>query len=100
MRRNLWGQGLGRHSKDELAQLGERAVASLADFLGDKPYLMGQRVCGADAAIFPFVAGFLSPTFKTPTRSAVEQRANLVAHSDRIMGRYYPEFSGPRPNAA
>lgn len=100
MRRNLWGQGLGRHRKDELAQLAERAVASLADFLGDKPYLMGQRVCGADAAIFPFVAGFLSRTFNTPTRSAVEQRPNLVAYRDRMMERYYPEFAGVEPAAA
>lgn len=100
MRRNLWGQGLGRHSEGELAQLAERTIASLADFLGDKPYLMGQRVCGADAAIFPFVAGFLSRTFNTPTRSAVERRANLVAYGDRMMGQYYPEFEGSKPNAA
>lgn len=100
MRRNLWGQGLGRHSKDELAKLAERAVASLADFFEDKPYLMGQRVCGADAAIFALVAGLLSRTFDTPTRKAVEQRANLVAYRDRIMGRYYPDFAGSNPNAA
>lgn len=100
MRRNLWGQGLGRHSEGELAQLAERTITSLADFLGDKPYLMGQRVCGADAAIFPFVAGFLSRTFNTPTRSAFERRANLIAYADRMMGQYYPEFEGLEPNAA
>jgi glutathione S-transferase len=100
MRRNLWGQGLGRHAEDELTQLGERAIVSLADYLGDKPYLMGERVCGADAAVFPFVAGFLSRTFKTPIRTAVEQRANLVAYGDRMMRQYYPEFAETKTTAA
>jgi len=100
MRRNLWGQGLGRHAEDELSQLGERAVASLADYLGDKPYLMGERVCGADAAIFPFVGGFLSRTFETPIRSAVEQRSNLVAYCDRMLSQYYPAFAGAKTAAA
>ena len=72
----------------------------MADYLGDKSYLMGERVCGADATLFPFVAGFLSRTFKTPIRSAVEQRSNLVAYSDRMLQQYYPEFAEAKTSAA
>ena len=99
-RRNLWGHGLGRHTDEEVTQLAERAIASLTDFLGDKSYLMGERVCGADATLFPFVAGFLSRTFKTPIRTAVEQRSNLVAYSDRMLRQYYPEFAEAKTAAA
>ncbi len=100
IRRNLWGHGLGRHSEEEVTQLAERAIASLADYLGDKAYLMGARVCGADATVFAFVAGFLSRTFKTPIRTAVERRPNLVAYSDRMLRQYYPELAGAKTDAA
>lgn len=100
IRRNLWGQGLGRHSQEELTQLAKHAITSIADYLADKPCLLGERVCGADASVFPCVAGFLSRTFETPIRAAVEQRPNLVAYSDRMMGRYYPERVEAKTNAA
>ncbi len=53
VRRNLWGHGMGRHTTAEMDALATRDIDALADVLGDKPYLMGDRPCGADAAIFP-----------------------------------------------
>ncbi len=100
VRRNLWGQGLGRHSAEEVAQLAERAVGAIADYLGDKPYLMGARACGADATVFAVLLGLLNRTFETPIRSAVEQRSNLVAYSDRMLQQYYPEFAEAKTAAA
>lgn len=100
IRRNLWGHGLGRHSDKEVTQLAERAIASLSDFLGDKTYLMGERVCGADATVFAFVQAILSRSFETPIRSAIEQRSNLVAYRDRMLRQYYPELAGAKTSAA
>lgn len=93
VRRNLHGQGLGRHSEDEMAQLATRDLIALADFLADKPYLMGGTPCGADATIFAFIAGTLCPVFKTPIRIAAELQPNLVAYRDRLMAKYYPELA-------
>ncbi len=100
VRRNLWGHGLGRHSAEEIAALGERAIASLADFFGDKPYLMGKAPCGADASVFAFVAGCLVSRFTCPIRAAAEQRPNLVAYRDRMMQRYFPDFAKAKTAAA
>lgn len=100
IRRNLWGHGLGRHSEEEVTQLAERAISAIADYLGDKTYLMGERVCGADASVFAFVVGFLSRTFKSPIRTAVEQRSNLVTYCDRMQRQYYPELAGAKTSAA
>ncbi len=93
VRRNLHGQGLGRHSEDELAQLATRDLIALADFLADKPYLMGATPCGADATIFSFMAATLCPVFKTPIRIAAELQPNLVAYRDRLMAKYYPKLA-------
>jgi glutathione S-transferase len=100
VRRNLWGHGLGRHSDNDVALLAARAIISIADFLGDKPYLMGARPSGADASVFPFVAGCLPKRFKTPIRSAAELQPNLVAYRDRMMDRYFPELGKAKLAAA
>jgi glutathione S-transferase len=92
VRRNLWGHGMGRHTVAEMDQLAVRDIDAIADFLGDKAYLMGGRPCGADASIFPFVAHALCPLFATAIRTRAEQKSNLVAYRDRLMAQYFPVF--------
>jgi glutathione S-transferase len=79
---------------------GGTAINSIADFLGDKPYLMGPKPCAADATVFSFVAGCLVSRFKCPIRAAVEQRPNLVAYRDRMMQQYFPDFGKAKTAAA
>jgi glutathione S-transferase len=91
IRRDLYGHGMGRHSRPEIEALGVRAIDAISDFLGEKPYLMGAQPCGADATVFAFVTGTLCDRFETPIRSAAERHANLVAYRDRLMRQFYPE---------
>jgi len=93
VRAYLHGQGLGRHSNSEITQLAAKDLAALSALLGDKPYLMGDRPCGADATMFGMIAGILTPYFDMPLRDAAVQHANLVAYRDRMMARYYPDFA-------
>ena len=92
VRRNLWGQGLGRHTKDELLQLAEKDFAALAAILGNKPYLLGDRPCGFDASCFGFVSSALVPLFDHPSLEIVKQHPNLVAYSERMRQRYFPDL--------
>jgi glutathione S-transferase len=89
-RRNLWGHGMGRHTTAEMEQLAARDIDAIADFLAEKPYLMGEVPCSADATVFPFMAHALCPLFETAIRTRAEQRPNLVAYCDRLMKRYFP----------
>jgi glutathione S-transferase len=89
VRRNLQGQGFGRHTPEDIAALGIRSVEAVAEILGDRPYLLGDTPCGADATVFAFTAGVLCPVFESPVRRAAETRANLIAYRDRLMARYY-----------
>ncbi len=88
--RNLYGQGTGRHTRAEIAQLAEKGIAALAAMLGEKTYLMGDQPCGADATAFAFAQSGLCPHFDTPLRTAMESRPNLVAYVERMQRRYYP----------
>jgi glutathione S-transferase len=91
IRRNLKGQGFGRHSEAELTLLATRAIDHIAAFLGNKPYLMGDKPCGADAIVFAAVSGLLCDIFNCPSRDATLKHKNLVAYRDRLMARYFPE---------
>jgi len=93
VRKTLWGQGLGRHSEEDLVALASKGVTSIADILGDKPYLMGNVPCGADATLFAFAGSLLCPVFGTPIRTAAEGHANLVAYMERMRAEFYPELA-------
>lgn len=96
VRRDLHAQGLGRHTDAERTELAARDLAAISDFLADKPCLMGEQPCGADASVFAMVASCFPTCFATPVRSAAESHPNLVAYRDRLMGQYFPAFAnGP-----
>lgn len=96
-RRNLWGQGMGRHTVPEMEELAVRDIDAIADVLADKAYLMGERPCGADAAVFPMIAHALCPLFDTAVRSRTERHPNLVAYNARLMAQYFPAFAPQAP---
>jgi glutathione S-transferase len=84
--------GLGRHAPDDDIELAVRSLYALSLQIGDKPYLMGAKPCGADATAFGMLSGILTPFFASRLRSQAEQFANLTAYVDRLMLQYYPEF--------
>lgn len=88
---DLRGHGIGRHSAGEIAALGVRSIDAVATLLGDKPYLLGERMSAVDATAFGVLAAILTPFFDTPLRDAVVGRPNLVAYVNKLMRRYYPE---------
>jgi glutathione S-transferase len=90
----LRGHGLGRLSKEKIARLATCDIDSLARLLGDKPYLMGSQPCGADATVFGIVTSILTPPLYSPLRAAMGKHTNLVAYRDRLMGEYFPPFTG------
>jgi glutathione S-transferase len=92
VRASFLARGIGRHNEQEITLLAERSLDALDVFIGDKPYLMGDQPCGADAFIFSTLAGTMTPYFNSPVREAAIARPRLVAYVSRMMDRFYPEF--------
>jgi glutathione S-transferase len=92
VREYLHGQGIGRHSHDEIAGLGARSLAALSNVLGDKPFFMGETPSGVDASAFGMLSGLLTSHFTGEVRRQAERHDNLVAYADRMMASYYPGF--------
>ena len=93
MRRSLHLQGTGRHSTAESERIAIRGIDALATQIGEKPWLVAEQPCGADATVHAFVTGLLCPVFETPLRQATESHPNLVAYSRRGLQKWYPEFA-------
>ena len=93
IRASLHGQGTGRFTEGERTALAERAFASLSAILGDKPYLMGETPCGADASVFGMVGSALCPLFETPLRLKAEAHPNLRDYCARVTQAFFPETS-------
>lgn len=92
VRRALLGQGLGRYSVSQTEAIAIHGINALADFLDQKPFLLGEAPCGSDATTFAWTAALLCPLFEGPIHSAALARPNLVAYRDRGMARWYPDF--------
>lgn len=96
VRKTLKMQGTGRHTPAEIDRIAIRGIDAIAAQLGEKPWLMGDAPCAADAAVHATMTALLCPVFDTAQRRAAERHANLVAYRDRGLARWFPDFSPTR----
>lgn len=89
VRRQLMGHGIGLHSRDEIAAIGCGDLRAIADFLGDKPYLMGDTPTEIDATAYGFLANIARVPLEGALKQEALQHANLLAYLDRFAERYF-----------
>jgi len=97
VRSHLHGHGFGRHSANEIYDLGRRDLFAISDALADKPFFFGPETKAVDAALGGVVTGIMCEAFSSPLRQAAEARDNLVAYRERIIERF---FQAPRAERA
>lgn len=85
----LHAQGTGRHNDAERLELAKADVDAVSVFLGNKPYLLGDRICGADATVFSFMLGASCPLFESDIRRHIEQKTNIMDYVARLNGEFY-----------
>ncbi len=83
------GHGMGRHSAQEIHAIGCRDVTAVADFLADKPFMLGSQPSSLDATAYAFLANLLWAPVESPIRSHARARPNLEAYCQRMKARYY-----------
>jgi glutathione S-transferase len=91
MRKELWGHGMGRHGAQEIAAIGKVDLMALANFLGSKPYFMGDRPTSLDASAYAFLANLLWAPLEMPLKAQAQTYPQLGAYCQRMKARYYPE---------
>jgi glutathione S-transferase len=89
VRSNLQVQGLGRHSREEIYELGQADLSAVSAYLGDKPYCMGDRPTALDATAYAFLSRTLWVPYESPLKTHAESLTNVAAYCRRMKERYY-----------
>lgn len=90
-RRDVQTQGQHRLSPEEKLLLVGQAVKAVADVLGDRRYLLGDGVSGADATAYAFLVTLESSYFDTPYGAAMRQdHPGLMAYLGRMGAEFFP----------
>lgn len=81
------GQGMGRHGEAEIYAIARRDVDAVADFLADKPYMLGATPTSLDATAYAFLANLLWAPVESPIRQHAAGRPTLQAYCQRMKAR-------------
>lgn len=86
------GHGLGRLTQDEIFSLGMEDIDSLASFLSDKPYFMGDKPADLDASAYGILINTLGCPIESPLKEHALSKQNLVDYCQRMQAEFFPEL--------
>lgn len=88
----LYRQGMGRHSDDEVVEIGNRDLKALSDFLGSKIYFFGDKPTSLDATAYGILSQMIQvPIFIAPIFDKAKSYKNLVEFTDRFYKNYFQD---------
>ena len=89
IRKALYAQGTGRHSRDEIYDIGKADLTAVSVWLGEKPFFIGATATSVDAIAYAFLANILVPPLKSPLKDHGMSLPNLSAYCERMKNKYY-----------
>lgn len=87
--KGLKGQGIARHSDQELQQMMNKNMQALSDLLADNDYFFNQLPSSLDATIYGFLSAFINVTLNNPFNKIARNFDNLVGFCKRIEQQFY-----------
>ena len=87
MRRDTYGQGIGRHSRHEIVARLCADLDATAEILGAQPYFAGNDPGAIDACSYAFLASLLWTPIDSPVRTHALRQSNLVDYAERMKAR-------------
>ena len=89
-------QGTGRHSLEEVIQLGCKTMDALLQILGEKPYFLGDKPTSIDATAFAFIANLLMSPMNDPLKEYALKMETIKAYCERMWDEFYSDFEKPK----
>lgn len=90
VKKNLHGQGTGRHSKEEILAISDKSFSALSTLLGDKMYFFNNKESSFDAIVYSILCQFISVDCTNEFNDKARDYSNLVQFCQRIEQAYYP----------
>jgi glutathione S-transferase len=77
-------QGTGRHSREEIYEIGKRDLRAFATLLGDAKYVLGDRVRTVDCTAYAFLANILVAEIDSPLKEYAKTLPKLSEYVERM----------------
>lgn len=88
VQKKLWsqlnGQGIGRHTKDEIYKLGLDDLRALKAILTDQPFLLGDVVTSVDASGYAFLTNIIDVPVESPLKDYAASLQCFRDYCDRV----------------
>lgn len=91
--RNAQGHGTANVLNE--AQIFEKfqmELDAVAEYLGEKPYFMGDQVSSVDATVFAYLAVLVQGEWNHQANLATRNRENVMAYLARMQQEFWPEL--------
>jgi len=88
----LSAQGIGRHERQEVYQLGIRDILAFGELLGDGPFLFGEQPTSFDACAFGVIGNIKDGPFAGPVRDTANNTRNIAEYIDQIREQYFSDL--------
>ena len=96
MFKQLNQQGMGRHSREEVLQLGIKNLEAMVSLLGEKKYVLGDKPTSVDATAFAFLANIIWSPLDDPFKRFALEQNNIITYCNRMWDEYYPDLDKPK----
>jgi glutathione S-transferase len=86
-------QGIGRHSAQEIYELGIGDVQAFSELLAAGPFLFGEQPTSFDACAFGVIGNLKDGPFASPVKDAARNTANVAEYINRIREQYFSDLN-------
>jgi glutathione S-transferase len=86
------GHGMGRLNLDEMFGLAKEDIDSLANFLANKTYFMGDKPTSLDACAYGVLVNTLACPIESPLKDYALSKQNLLDYCRRMQAEFFPEL--------
>jgi len=88
-------RGLKSEDTEMAYDKGRAVVLALAEFLGDKNYMLGASMRSLDLSVYAFLANILDQRYSNPLQVYLKTMDNLVAYCARINAVTFADWRAP-----
>lgn len=88
-KKSALGHGMSRHSGEQVLAFGREAIGRIADLLGDKPFIGGDKVSSFDASLYGSISSMIHCDLGPELQSETKSHKNLVAYDERMFQLVY-----------
>jgi len=87
MARDLRGQGLGRHAREDVCAKANADIDAIAAQLDSRPFFGGAEPAAIDACVYAFTANLAWAPIENSVKAHATRNAALMAYAGRMRDR-------------